>query len=129
MSDKHRLVPRFTLVRPVTGQTMIVGQTLKVPCRLIDVSTSGARVELLPSADMADEISLRLSVPDMEIFSVFLQVHLGPWKMALSIKRVTPSANGYYIWGNYTRQPVVPVQELMNFAAPRVAFNNIGDNS
>jgi|GEM_PF-2591655 len=123
MSDWNRATHRYTLIQPIVGQTLIVGKNLKVPCRLNYVSTMGARMELLPSSFEQDEVSELIHEPDTEIISVFQQVCLGPWKMSLLIRHVTPTGDGYSIWGSYANTPIVPVQGLIDLLNRHEAFH------
>ncbi|MBS1196339.1 MAG: hypothetical protein H6R18_124 [Proteobacteria bacterium] len=122
MAHLNRSADRFTLIRPVEGQALIVGQTLKMPCRLIDFSTIGSRLELLPASRTVDEVSSLLQTPDTEIISEFRNTTIGPWKMSLLIRRVSPTGEGYCIWGNYARAPVLPVLGLINISTRQETF-------
>lgn len=117
MSDQNHTANRFVLLRPINGHSLIVGHNKKIPSRLIDVSTVGSRVILLPPLRAADELSRRLNESSVEIISVF-QHTLGMWKINLLVRTVTPDDVSYSIWGDYAKVPMLhPVQGLLNFSA------------
>jgi len=122
MFIEKRNAHRYTFIRPVAGQTLIMGQSLEISCELIDVSSGGARIELLPPPDLMEETCALLHALEAETVSMFPQVYLGPWKIDLLIKGVAPIEKGYCIGGAYAKTPIVPIQALSDLLSRHEAF-------
>ena len=113
MSRRDEATSRYALKQTIEGQALIMGQPYKLPCRLIELSAVGSRVEILPAAHELTEISTLLQIPGTEIISEFKNACLGPWRMNLRVRRVTQIANGFSIWGRHIKTPTVPLHGLM----------------
>jgi hypothetical protein len=121
MFTEKRSAPRYTLTTPVMGEALVVGWAEEIQCRLIDVSTGGARIELRSVPGEREATQARL-LQGGEIISIFHKVYLGPWKIKLIVGWIMPVGDGFQIAGSYAQTPIVPIHALNELLVRREAF-------